>query len=242
MSYSLQQNFYNLPSLLETELGKTLSVIEQKLSEGHLTSIVNSFLANTMIFENGMVFVKIKGLSNILRTGSFGLERPLVYLGVVGVLNKSEIITINGEEYISGPSLVGLIEYRINHNTGKTKDYLNYSFKIYREIVNSSKIRDLKDHFLENINSHRVYLKKKKIEKYNITSCEFSGAIFTVNSEVEFAHIESVAYSPLKALDIDNGVIVLKKIHKDMTRLNLHTLKEMYNFCIKYGYSTDWLK
>lgn len=81
MSYYLQENFNNLSNLLEIELGKSLSVIEQKLSKGHLTSIVNSFLANTMIFENGMVFVKIKGLSNILRTGSFGLERPLIYMG-----------------------------------------------------------------------------------------------------------------------------------------------------------------
>jgi len=63
---------------------------------------------------------------------------------------------------------------------------------------------------------------------------------FAKDSDVKFAHIESVVVNPFKALDLDNGVIILKNIHANLTRLNIHTFEQLYLFCKENHYSTDW--
>lgn len=76
--------------------------------------------------------------------------------------------------------------------------------------------------------------------KYNIKYCEFTGKKFNSRSEVEFAHIHSVITNPELAIDINNGVIILKEIHKDMTKKQLHTYNKMYKYCETNGYSLAW--
>lgn len=239
MNY-LQDNFHSLNTLLDGELNVALDNIQEKLANNHLTSIINAFLNNTIIFENGTPYIKIKGINSILRTSSSKLERVLIYQGVLNILSPPPIIIYCGDEYISGPSLIQLIYYRISCTNGITKFYLEYSLKCYNEIINSSKVRDLKDYFLGNIQKYRSQLKKERIAKYHIQHCEFTGKIFSDESEVEFAHIDSVALNPLKALDPDNGVIIFKSIHATMTALGLHSAQDMYNFCTSKDYSTNW--
>ena len=86
----------------------------------------------------------------------------------------------------------------------------------------------------------RPYLKKARIEKFNIKKCEFTGKIFENDSSVEFAHIESVVTNPFKALDLDNGVIILKEIHKNITKSNIHSFNELYRFCLENDYALEW--
>ncbi len=78
----------NLPSVIyhqlndlidRPELGHIANVATNILSQGHITAIVNSFFVNTKICVNGIPYIKISGLSTILRTGNSGAERPLIY-------------------------------------------------------------------------------------------------------------------------------------------------------------------
>ena len=234
----------NLPAVIYYPLEKIstkneLEVIstfaKDSLDRGHISSIINAFYENTRICRNGIPYIRVKGVSQIIRTGNSGAERPLIYQGISGVLAPSIIIEIDGEDYISGPSLLALISTRISIKSGITKEYLSIAFDLYNRIVNLSTVRDMKDIFISEIEHKRPYLKKARIKKFAINRCEFTGNIFKNYSDVEFAHIESVVANPFKALDLDNGVIILKNIHANLTRLNIHNFEQLYLFCKEKG-------
>lgn len=239
----------NLPSVIylplneltqRNELDLVLKVASRVLNEGHITAIVNAFFINTKICINGIPYLKVNGLSTILRTGNSGSERPLIYQGMPGVISAAEIVEIQGVEHISGPTLRGLIDTRLSQATGKTKQYLLIAMASYERILNLSQVRDLKEVFLDDIRNNRPLLKTQRIAEYNITTCEFSEVTFVNRLDVEFAHIESVVSNPMLALNVNNGVIILKSIHQVLTRRGIHGYEGMYNFCLENNYLTDW--
>jgi hypothetical protein len=239
----------NLPSVIyhplneltqRQELDLVINAAFSALNTGHITAIVNAFFVNTKICVNGIPYLKVSGLSTILRTGNSGAERPLIYQGMSGVISASEIVDIEGVEHISGPTLRALIDTRMSQTTGRTRQYLLVAMESYERILNLSQVRDLKELFLDDIRNNRSLLKTQRIAECNIIACEFTGAIFTSRQEVEFAHIESVVTNPLLALNINNGVIILKTIHQILTRSGIHGFEGMYNFCVENNYSTVW--
>lgn len=239
----------NLPSIIyhqlddlidRPELGYIANIATDILNKGHITAIVNSFFVNTKICVNGIPYIKISGLSTILRTGNSGAERPLIYQGMPNIISPAEIIEIEGEEHISGPTLRAFIDARIAFSNGRTKQYLNVAMQAYERIINLAEVRDLKDIFLEDIRNNRPLLKNQRIAEYDIAQCEFSGHYFANKSEVEFAHIESVVTQPFNALNIDNGVIILCSIHRELTKQGIHNFEGMYNFCVQNNYFTNW--
>jgi hypothetical protein len=112
--------------------------------------------------------------------------------------------------------------------------------ELYNQIVHHRGVRDLRDLYREKIESKRPLLKADRIATFGITHCEFSGTPFNSLSEVEFAHIESVVTAPFRALDITNGVIILKAIHRELTSQGIHDSAEMFKFCRTNNYRTDW--
>lgn len=238
MAYELSINHYSLQEICEKEeLDYVCSKIYDLLSKNHLQIIKNAFLNNTKIASNGLVYLKIKGLAQILRTGA---SNYFVYQGVDGIISPAEVISIDGEEYISGSTLAGLLDYRISTTLGRTKTYLKFSRQIYQMIGELDSINTVRTIYLHDIEKNRKELKKARIKKYNIVACEFSRNKFDNNSDVEFAHIRSVITNPHLASDVDNGVIILKHIHAELTSLNIHDYEGMYNYCVRKGYSTDW--
>ncbi|WP_221411046.1 hypothetical protein [Aeromonas hydrophila] len=239
----------NLPSVIYrslneitqvNELESVINATHQALNSGHITAIVNAFFINTKICVNGLPYIKVSGLSAILRTGNSGAERPLIYQGVTGVISPAAIIEIDGIEHISGPTLISLINFRMAQTIGRTHQYLSVAMQAYLRILNIPQVRDIKDLFLDDIRNNRPLLKTQRIAEFNISSCEFTNTPFTNRQDVEFAHIESVVTNPLLALDVNNGVIILKTIHRELTRLMIHDYAGMYNYCLTNGYSTAW--
>jgi hypothetical protein len=221
---------------LELVIQSTFSALSAK----HISAIVNAFFVSTKICINGIPYIAIGRLSVILRTGNSGAERPLVYQGVRGVVSAAEIVEIDGIEHISGPTLRSLIDMRILQTDGRTRAYLQVAMQSYDKILNLSQVRDLKDLFLDDIRNNRPLLKTQRIGELNISCCEFTGTPFLNRQEVEFAHIESVVTNPMLALDINNGVIILKAIHRELTRLGIHDYDGMYKYCQSKDYSTAW--
>lgn len=235
--------YHDLSDLVNyADLNVALSAAAQNLSKGHITSIVNAFHANTRVSVNGIPYIRVQGISVILRTGNSKAERPLIYRGISGIIKNAELVTIDSEEFIAGPSLAGLLSARINLSDVKTRLYLEVAMNIYYKIANLSEIRDLRDLFIANIEENRPRLKNDRINFYGVTSCEFSSTRIENSSQVEFAHIESVVSNPFKALDIDNGVIILKKYHRELTNAGIHDFEGMYEFCTKNSLSTGWAK
>jgi hypothetical protein len=213
-----------------------------QLDIGNVESIVNAFYMNTKICVNGVPFIKVKGIADIIRTNNSGLEKALIYQGLPGFLPRSEIVSIDGFDHISGHSLCAILDSRIACRSGKTKQYLQIALNIYYKIINSGAIRDLKEIFLEEIEKKRPSLKSDRIRIRNILECEFTKEKIFDYSLVQFAHIDSVVYNPYRALDINNGVIIFREIHADMTRQGINTFEETYLYCEENSYSLIWVE
>lgn len=238
MSNELSLRTYPLSELCAKE---DLIFVQDKvfdlLNKGDLTKIKKAFYANSRVVENGMIYIRVKGLANILRNK---VARIFVYEGVEKIISPAEVISIDGEEYISGPELAKLLEYRLNSTTGKTRMYIAFAREVY-DFINDLKVVDqMRAIYWNNIEDVRKDMKVQRIKKYNISFCEFTGIKFHNNSEVQFAHINSVITKPHLALDLDNGVIIFQDIHAELTRLEIHDFEGMYNYCIERGYNTNW--
>lgn len=237
--YELSVQTYPLKDICaKEELKYIFAVTAKQLSSKSLGAIINAFYKSTVVAQNGMLYFRIRDLAQILRTGASGAERVLIYQGVKGVYSPAEIININGCECISGPTLCQILDYRISSSLGKHRQYLKFSSSVYQEL--EVKCNELRESYYLEIEQSRNKLKKKRIKYYNITQCEFTGKHFKTLDDVEFAHIEGVVVCPDKALSIDNGVIILKEIHAELTRMKALTFEEMYKYCQKKGYSLKW--
>ncbi|RBB33555.1 hypothetical protein DPV79_34400 [Burkholderia reimsis] len=238
---NLSVRYYDLNALSDPFIINEISqaTIDQ-LDRGNVEVIANALYANTKICVNGIPYIKVNGIASIIRTGNSGLERALVYQGIPGLLPKSEVVSIDGYDHISGPSLAAILDARIATRSGKTRQYLTIALNLYRQILLAPGVRDLKEIFFEEINARRSDLKKERIGAFGIAHCEFTGARIEDFSKVEFSHIDSVVYNPSRALDITNGVIILGSIHADMTRQGIHTFEEVYQYCVSRNYSTAW--
>ena len=233
--------YYDLDKVIDPfVIDDIINIVREQLDKGNIKSIVDAMYRNTKILENGIPFIKVHGISTLLRTSNTGFERVLIYDGIPNLLPRSSIVQIDGNDYISGHSFISILDNRIANKRGKTKEYLNIALDLYNEIINSSRIRDLKDIFIEKIEKNRSSLKQKRIKSKNITHCEFTNIVINDFSKVQFAHLDSVIYNPYRALDIENGVIIFSNIHADMTQLEIHTYEETFHYCKSKGYSVDW--
>lgn len=233
--------YHSLAELVDKQsLEHALSAAQQNLNKGHLKSIINAFHVNTRISKNGIPYIKVQGISTILRTGNSHAERPLIYRGISGIIGQAELVTIEAEEFISGPSLIGLLAARIQISDIKTRLYLEFATQIYFKVANHLEVRNLRDLFISDIEENRPKLKMARINEYSINHCEFSGKPISNYNLVDFAHIESVVSSPFKALDIDNGVIIFKDFHRQLTRAGIHDFAGMYQFCTENSLLTTW--
>jgi hypothetical protein len=241
MSKSVVEKHFTLPELMEIDkLSNMVDSIFSVLDKKNIAQIINAFYFTSLVTEEGKIYVQIKNISKILRTGNSKAERPLIYRGKKDFLSPAQIITYEGHEYISGPSLAALLDYRISTSKGKTKVYLKLSKNIFNNLNDCTSVNDLREMFLHNVEENRKNLKKERIKLKGITKCELSGREFDSENDVEFSHIDSVAVAPEKALNVENGLIVLKTIHKDITKNGINDFKELYVYCINNDYSTDW--
>jgi hypothetical protein len=235
------KNYYSLNKFRIPDIEYYLDEIQKNLHKGTNKSILNAFKEHTIIAKDGSLYIEIKGLSRILRLGSSGAEKHLVYNNPLSntfpYLNK-----VNNKEHVNDSFLLLLLNERKKRTNGKTKKYLEVSENILHNLPNLPEIKEQKEIYLEEFEASRKKLKSERIEKYNIEYCEFSGQQIVDYSEVEFAHIDSVAThpEPEKSLNIDNGVIILKQIHKELTKNKFLVFEEMYQFCKDNNYSTKW--
>lgn len=238
---SLSLRYYDLAQLSDplSINDITIAALDQ-LDKGSVESITKALYVNTKICVNGIPFIKVQGIADIIRTGNSGLERALIYQGLPGFLPRSEIVSIDGFDHISGHSLCAILDSRIANRSGKTKQYLQIALSLYCKILNTGAVRDLKEMFLDEIESKRASLKSERIRVHGITKCEFTESPIYDYSLVQFAHIDSVVYNPNRALDINNGVIILREIHADMTRQGINSYEETYSYCVAHGYSLKW--
>ncbi|MGE8705363.1 MAG: hypothetical protein ACN6O5_22005 [Achromobacter sp.] len=237
----LSLRYYDLRELSDPFSIHDIScAMQDQLDRGSIDSIIRALYVNTKICVNGVPFIKVQGIADIVRTGNSGLERALIYQGLRGFLPRSEIVSIDGFDHISGHSLCAILDSRIASRNGKTKQYLQIALNLYYRILDLGSVRDLKELFQEEIENKRSSLKVERIRVYRIDKCEFTESPIHDFSSVQFAHLDSVVYNPNRALDINNGVIILREIHADMTRRGINSYEETYSYCEEKKYSLKW--
>jgi len=205
-----------------------------------LTQIKNAFNAAFIVNQSGQIFVKISLLNRLLRTGSSGADNYMWQHGINGYVSPSKPYELDGDLCIAGADFLSLVEARIYTTAGKANHYLKYVRALYFALNSLTIFHDLRTAFTQNIENLRSQLKRQRIQRYAIISCEFTGIPFQSQSDVEFAHVDSVVTAPNQATNVDNGVIVFSDIHSELTRLNIHNFAGMYEFCVDRGHSTDW--
>lgn len=186
------------------------------------------------------LYIKISELSNLLRTGNSGADNYMWQYGISGYSSPSIPHTLGNDICITGPDFFGLLDARIQLTVGRINIYLKYVRALYLAITVLPIFNDLRSAFVGDIDNQRSQLKEQRISKYDIRQCEFTGRTFNSSSEVQFAHVDSVATSPLQALNINNGVIIFKCIHAELTKLGIHDFAGMYDYCQRNSYSTVW--
>lgn len=240
----------NLPSLIyyslnELEFDVRNQVISfndallQQLSNSHINGIKNAFNSGIMVLNNGLLYVKVSQLRNLLRTAN-GAHNSMWQDGMFGYVSPSRPFEVGNEICISGPDFCALLDARISSTIGKQNIYLKYVRSIYQNITSAAFVQELRTAFLIDVDQQRPYLKAGRISKYGIASCEFTGETINDANAFEFAHIMSVSTHLFYAKNIDNGVIIKKELHRMLTRLNIHSFAGMLEFCEERKFSTRW--
>ncbi len=219
-----------------------ISVTKDMLSQATITTINNQIQHHTIIdTRSGIFYFRIKGIHHILRTTK-GLANTLIRKGVPNILSATtQIIEYESKEYISQTDLQSIFSYCQDVSKDKRTIYLKYTQTYTNMLKDLEYTKNLKRVMMDNI-AKRTKLKKTKIKQENITKCQFSDKVFSDDSEVEYAHIDAVAYRPDMASDLRNGVIILKEIHEELTRLEIYTFEAMYAFCEENNYRLEWAK
>ena len=217
--------------------------ILNELDTRTLTTIRNAFMDSFFFSSAGEIFISQDKLMHLLRTGNSGAETSMVRYGLGRQVSPSTTHDINGVNCISGFDFKNLLDARCHLASLKgyrQSHYLRYVSHLLNYLLEHKTIRDHANLFFEQVDRFRPQLKRTRIEQFNIQHCEFTGTEFIDKSKVEFAHINSVITNPHQAIDINNGVIILKEIHQDMTLKHIHTFEQMYEYCQEKNFLTDW--
>lgn len=243
--YQSLKNSPDFEQYFEKHKEKTLLSLRQtadNFNKGTLTAIHNQ-IANSTIVDatTAILYFKIEGIHSILRTKA-AIAHLLIYQGVPGILSPiTQFTTYEGKEYISLSDLMAILSYSESTSQGTKEHYINYVLTFIRDFKDFKHVKNLRHNFRRN-STTRLNLKQKKIRAHKINRCQFTNKAFKNYSEVEFAHIDAIAYKPHLANDIRNGVIILKSIHHQLTKQQIYDFEGMYKFCERHNYNLDWSK
>ncbi|WP_439214242.1 hypothetical protein [Duffyella gerundensis] len=240
----------NLPSLkvytlfdlnidIKQDVKSLSNFIINRLYASTLNGIISAFNKAIVINPNGAIFINISYLHTLLRTNR-GTANVIWQDGIPGYVTGVDSREIGDSIYITGSDFIGLVDARLQTTIGVSTLYLQYIQAAYYTITSHAQIRDVRVTFIHTIEKMRTTLKNLRIKQENITRCEFTNQEFNNVRLVEFAHVNGVANDPEKALDVNNGVIILKEIHDELTRLQIQDYAGMYKYCLQNGYSTVW--
>lgn len=205
-----------------------------------LSEIKNAFTSAAVVTNYGAMYFKVEQLDRLLRTGNSGAAGYMWQHGIHGFSSGATPYQLGQDICISAADFLALVEARIQTTFGKPNIYLKYVKALYSTISSLPVFQDLRTVFASNIEQQRSQLKAQRIATYHVQRCEFTDHQFASQSEVQFAHIDSVVMNPLQALNIDNGVIIMREIHAKLTALNIHDFAGMYDFCEQNHYSIVW--
>lgn len=203
------------------------------VSDRTLTAIDNSYTKCCFIDNSGFMLFDIERLDGVLRTTKSNVRY------MISRLPDESKIYHEGKIYVRGYEIGKLIDIRIQETgTKATVEYLKYSEAIYKAVRDSESAYNIRAAAALELKEKRKKLKKKRIRKYKIKFDELTGEKLRFGSE--FSHIRSFALFRKIAEDVENGLIVNKDTHSEITKRGVNDEVELLALCEEYNWSTCW--
>lgn len=203
----------------------------EELNQKTVKSIKNAF-NKAILDKRGWIWIEEESIHSLLRVKTKADAR--YYMERVASEYKR---SINGKEYIRGFVFIAIINKFIEEK-GSNR-YLPLVNEYYNCINASNDVIVTKMEYDSIIKAQRRKLKSKRIKKYNIKVDELTGNNIDIRT-CEFSHIRSVSMYQEYSDNIENGLIVNKETHNEITMNVINDEDQLYDFCIKKGWALGW--
>lgn len=197
------------------------------------TEISNAWRDSVLIDSKGWIWVKKEKLHSILRTSIHNIN--FIVMQIPDEYKRS----YDGTPYIRGFKVMEqLIKAQEENGTGSRGINLEASKQYYEQIHMCDTVKMLRLDYDNQLKSNRSKLKKKRRNTYKITHDELTGE--KLKWGYEFSHIRSYSLYREFADHIDNGLLVNKEIHRQITECGINNEEELLRFCQDHQYKTNW--
>ncbi len=207
--------------------------LSDKVTKKVKTEIANAWRDSILIDSKGWIWVKKDKLHSILRTSVPNAN--FIALNIEDEYKR----TYDGVIYIRGFKVMEqIIKAQEENGAGTRGVNLEASKQYYEQIHQCDTVKMLRLDYDNQLKIDRSKLKKKRRSTYKITCDELTGQ--KLKWGYEFSHIRSYSMFREIANNIDNGLLVNKEVHRQITEYGINNEEELLAFCEENGYKTDW--
>lgn len=210
-----------LPSLtLAKDLNIEMPENSKSLTEAENTKIKNAVINGGALDSDGNTFINKKKIGTLLACDNGGVNR--VYTN----LSDKDKLTFDNERYASVSSILRTVSDRVQEPRDSiVREKLRQSEKVLialRDSPTAEKSRELLKSRIENALPN---LKKDKIERDGIESCQLSGE--ALEKDAHAHHVNRKSDDPRNALNLDDILVVNPDIHDEIHKNNANTREEL---------------
>jgi hypothetical protein len=218
----------------QNKIPYTKPQVPEGLASKTITEISNAIDAHAYLDIEGKLWISGNFLHVILRTNKHTSKF------ILDSINKASKINIEGNIYVRGFEVMGLITKQIEDSgLRKRGKYLKFSEDCLRLIRDSDKAKALRGEYEEDWKDKKKTLKKQRIKRYKITHDELTGEVL-INKTAEFSHIRSSSSFKELSLYLENGLIVNKETHDIITKEGIINEEELLFLCEKNKWDMSW--
>ncbi|MGL5067346.1 MAG: hypothetical protein ACRC6T_05885 [Sarcina sp.] len=226
----------NLPAIISYTLKDLVfekPVMPKGTSKNTIKAIENSYNQCCFLDKRGVIWFDAQRLDGILRTTK-GAARYML-----SDIPDNLKLFVATKTYVRGYEVGKLIDIRIQATGTKSKkEYLKYSEGLYKAIRDCNTSFFIRASAELELKMSRKGLKNKRVKKYKTKLDELTGEKLRMGSE--FSHIRAYVLFTEYADDIENGLIVNKDTHAEITAKNINDEDELLALCKENKWKTDW--
>lgn len=203
-----------------------------------VTRIMNA-CKNCIVEIDLSIYISQESLSDILRVKAQSKLNRIK----AEIHDEDKLDDISGTNFNEEPIALGEVLKLINKELVEARDeskriYLRVAEKSLINMRDCDKLKVLAAQNDRKYNKELKGLKAKRKKLYKIKIDELTGK--KLERDADFSHIRSKASYPKLALNIENGLLVNKDIHKIITDENVEDEDQLEALCIREGWSLDW--
>lgn len=217
-----------------TELSMDVNneVKRYNLNERTTRSIISA-LKKGIITGRGEVWISTDKIWHILRKKS---EKESNY--EIEKIKDSNKININGEVFINSATIIEFLLRKavINPNN----EILSSVIDILIKVQNDKVVQGQREKYNKQIKDQLSQLGKTRVKEKGIINDELTGEALKKTYDFHHVRARSVSGNERYQLDIELGLVINKKTHKDITKKGIIDEDTLYIFCMENNWKIDW--